>query len=72
MERDIDLLWEELSLDPEFIKTRNQDFQQFIDYVENSQQQPQPKKEPLWKTYHREGLKRLNEQQKKWDNLNKK
>lgn len=68
MERDIDLLWEELSLDPDFIKTRNENLQQFIDYVEK----PQPKKEPLWKTYHREGLKRLNEEQQKWVNLNNK
>jgi hypothetical protein len=55
MERDIDLLYEEMVLDPEYIERKNQ----------------QPKKEPLWKIYHREGLKRLNQQQQIWDNLSK-
>lgn len=59
--RDIDLLWEELSMEPEFIETRKRDYQQFIDYVEKSQ----PKPEPLWKTFHREGLKLINEETKK-------
>lgn len=59
--RDTDLLWEELSLDPDFIETRKRDFKQFIDYIEESQ----PKKEPLWKTYLKEGLKEINEEHKK-------
>lgn len=59
--RDIDLLWEELSMEPEFIETRKKDFQKFIDNFEK----PQPKPEPLWKTFHREGLKLINEETKK-------
>jgi hypothetical protein len=58
---DVDLLWEQLSMEPEFIETRKKDYQQFIDNFE----QPQPKKEPLWKTYLKEGLKDLNEGHKK-------